>query len=35
MGDCLALGEAREEEEREEGGGFRMGSTCILVMDSF
>ena len=25
----------RDEMGREEGGGFRMGSTCIPVMDSF
>ena len=27
--------EDRDGMGREEGGGFRMGSTCIPVMDSF
>ena len=35
----LFLGTKREIQRdgmgREEGGGFRMGSTCIPVMDSF
>ena len=30
-----ALGRQRDGMGREEGGGFRMGNTCIPVADSF
>ena len=35
---CLGLvhwDDQRDEMGREEGGGFRMGNTCIPVVDSF
>ena len=31
----ISLPAQRDGMGREEGGGFRMGSTCIPVMDSF
>ena len=32
---CLGLVHWDDPEGREEGGGFRMGNTCIPVVDSF
>ena len=32
---CLELVQWDNPEGREEGGGFRMGNTCIPVVDSF
>ena len=32
---CLELVQWDNPEGREEGGGFRMGNTCIPVADSF
>ena len=32
---CLGLVTQRDGMGREEGGGFRMGNTCIPVADSF
>ena len=34
LGLCTGMTQ-RDGMEREEGGGFRMGNTCIPVVDSF
>ena len=33
--DILGIGKLKWTGGREEGGGFRMGNTCIPVVDSF